>query len=136
MIAGRFKRMRQDLGLSQEDLARDLGISRSTPSKIERNEQQEVSSKILIGLIEKFGVNVLWLLTGEGNSQAQGNANPTNDEELKVLRDENIRLKMEADEMKEEKRNLWELLMEAKKKPPLPSLSTEGEGTPKLKGEL
>ena len=65
-IGARIKRLRHVLGLSQRQLAEELGMHIITISRYER-EEWKPSSKFIDLLREKFKVNPLWLLTGEGN---------------------------------------------------------------------
>jgi transcriptional regulator with XRE-family HTH domain len=65
VLAERMKRLRKNLGLLQEDLARQLGISKTTISTIE-NEKQLPTIPIIIGMINNYRVSPVWLLKGEG----------------------------------------------------------------------
>jgi transcriptional regulator with XRE-family HTH domain len=65
VLAERMKRLRKSLGLLQEDLARQLGISKTTISTIE-NEKQLPTIPIIIGMINNYRVSPVWLLKGEG----------------------------------------------------------------------
>src|SRR5260363_279272 len=53
-VGPRFRRIRQQLGLSQTQLAEGLGISPSYVNLIERN-QRPVTAQILLRLAEKIG---------------------------------------------------------------------------------
>ena len=66
VLAERMKRLRKNLGLLQEDLARQLGISKTTISTIE-NEKQLPTIPIIIGMINNYRVSPDWLLKGAGD---------------------------------------------------------------------
>jgi transcriptional regulator with XRE-family HTH domain len=63
-IGKRIKQRRDMLRLSQEDLAREVGISQEMISKVEKGLAQTTRSLPLIAHVLK--VNALWLQTGEG----------------------------------------------------------------------
>jgi len=64
-IGGRFTYVRLFYGESQEKFAKNIGLSISNVSNIE-NYKYEPSFGPLKNLIEKYKVNPVWLLTGEG----------------------------------------------------------------------
>lgn len=57
MIKNRLKEIRQERGISQEELSEMSGISRTTLSKIENNEEAIVSTKTIAKLAEVFAVS-------------------------------------------------------------------------------
>jgi len=63
-IAERLKIIREKSGLSTNRFAEALEMSQPAWSRLE-NKQAEPRSKTIISLIEKFGVDPLWLLTGK-----------------------------------------------------------------------
>ena len=66
LIGNRLKLLRTKyLKLSQEKLAEILGVKRNTLSNWERGEN-EMNYEAMLILHSKFGVNINWLLTGEG----------------------------------------------------------------------
>jgi len=65
VLANRMKKLRETLGLFQEDLARQLGIAIKTISAIE-NQRHLPTIPIIISLINNYRVSPLWLLKGEG----------------------------------------------------------------------
>lgn len=69
-IADRLKITREKSGLSTNRFAEALGMSQPAWSRLE-NKQAEPRSKTIIALIEKFGVDPMWLLTGETSSVIQ-----------------------------------------------------------------
>ena len=62
----RLKKVRKLLGLSQQQLARELNISQGTLSQIE-NDYYHPSFHTLSTLHRKWEVNSNWLVTGRGN---------------------------------------------------------------------
>jgi transcriptional regulator with XRE-family HTH domain len=64
-IGERLKLVRTRLGLTQAELAKALGVSRFAVIKWEKGER-DVPSSIYEVLGKQFGVNLNWLLTGEG----------------------------------------------------------------------
>lgn len=61
-----LKEVRQFLGLSQAELAKGLGISRSQVGNIEQGKRN-ITDRIKKDLITFFNVNPIWLETGEGD---------------------------------------------------------------------
>ena len=64
-IGKRLKLIRELKGLSQTELGNSLGIMYQHVSKYERGESVPTWEN-LIKLIELYGVNINWLLTGRG----------------------------------------------------------------------
>ena len=64
----RIKTVRKDVGMSQNEFAEHLGVTRSVISNLELNRLAKPEQKTsLIKLISReFNVNEDWLLTGEG----------------------------------------------------------------------
>lgn len=56
MIKNRLKAFREEKGMSQEELSEKTGLSRTTISKIENNEEAVVSTKTIAKLAEVFDV--------------------------------------------------------------------------------
>ena len=56
MIKNRLKELRESSGMSQEELARKSGISRTTLSKIENNEEVNVNTRTIAKLADVFNV--------------------------------------------------------------------------------
>src|SRR5512134_3638743 len=72
-VGPRFRRIRQQLGLSQTQIAEGLGISPSYINLIERN-QRPVTAQILLRLAEAFDLDLRELASGEdGRSFAELN---------------------------------------------------------------
>ena len=56
MIKNRLKVFREEQGMSQEELSEKTGLSRTTISKIENNEEAVVSTKTIAKIAEVFNV--------------------------------------------------------------------------------
>ena len=56
VIKNRLKELREERGISQEKLAELSGISRTTLSKIENNEEVNVNTRTIAKLSDVFGV--------------------------------------------------------------------------------
>lgn len=56
VIKNRLKEIRTERGISQEELVKLTGISRTTISKIENNEEANVNTRTMAKLAEVFGV--------------------------------------------------------------------------------
>ncbi len=66
-IAERLRKLRQELGMTQNEFARRLGISQRTLSHYERGERQ-IPLSIIQKILREFPeVNPLWLLEGSGD---------------------------------------------------------------------
>ena len=57
MPKNRLKAIREERGISQADLAEKTGLSRTTISKIENNEEVNVTTQTIIKISEVFGVS-------------------------------------------------------------------------------
>ena len=57
MIKNRLKEFRTKRNMSQEELAEKTGMSRTTISKIENNEEANVNTKTMAKIAEVFDVN-------------------------------------------------------------------------------
>ena len=55
-MKNRLKELREERGISQEKLAEMSGISRTTLSKIENNEEVNVNTRTIAKLADVFGV--------------------------------------------------------------------------------
>ena len=56
MIKNRLKELREERGISQEKLSEMSGISRTTLSKIENDEEANVNTRTIAKLADVFGV--------------------------------------------------------------------------------
>jgi len=68
-IGSRFQQIRESMRLNQEAFASELGVSRNTLSRWEK-DQGTPSAKALEVLREKYSINVEWLLSGEGDMKS------------------------------------------------------------------
>ncbi|GAB6075420.1 helix-turn-helix domain-containing protein [Desulfurobacterium crinifex] len=66
MIGKRLKKVRKTLGITQRNFAKEIGISEATLRRYE-NEQFLPDAEVLQRLAKKFGINIHWLITGEGS---------------------------------------------------------------------
>jgi len=58
ILGKNIKRLRQVKGLTQKDLAKKVGLTKDTISKIERGEQENVGSKYLISICRELNVTM------------------------------------------------------------------------------
>lgn len=65
-LNSRLKEVRLNLGLSQEDFGKKIGLTRSAVSKLETNSRG-VTKQTIKTISREFNVNENWLKTGEGN---------------------------------------------------------------------
>ncbi|NQT19598.1 MAG: helix-turn-helix transcriptional regulator [Planctomycetes bacterium] len=63
-VAGRIRSVRRKRGLTQAEMAQNLGVSQKTISRIEKGETQPDFS-LLMAIHEKLDVSAQWLITGE-----------------------------------------------------------------------
>ncbi|BCD62247.1 hypothetical protein NitYY0826_C1123 [Nitratiruptor sp. YY08-26] len=93
----RIKKIRQELGLSQSELAQKLGIHKQMVSDVERGKQKSFNPQIEKKLISFFSLNPHWLLEGRGemfmkdvssseNGSTQDTYETLSDEERVLLR--------------------------------------------------
>ena len=57
MKRNRLREIRMEHGMSQEELAEKAGMSRTTISKIENDEEANVNTRTVAKIAEVFGVN-------------------------------------------------------------------------------
>jgi len=81
-IGQRLKRIREQLGLSQAQLAKRIGFSQKAVSHWERGER-DIPTQALVAL-KQLGVNIDWLLTGEGEPLTN---DPKKEEILKIMQE-------------------------------------------------
>lgn len=61
-----LKRLREDVKMTQEDVAKEIGISRAYYVRIENGERQkDLDLSIAVKLSELFGVSVDWIVEQE-----------------------------------------------------------------------
>jgi transcriptional regulator with XRE-family HTH domain len=74
-LGERIRKRRQEVGLSQRELARRLGIRHATISDLERGVQKDMSIGLLRGLARMLGVTSDWLI-GMYEDSDQGDFEP------------------------------------------------------------
>lgn len=67
-IASRLQERRRHLGLSQEALAREIGVSKNTVARWEAGGQ--MFADVAVRLADALGVDPRWLITGEAKAKA------------------------------------------------------------------
>lgn len=70
-LGDRAKETRNELGLSQKEVARRVGFSQATLSDLENNNS--FSTKEVARLAAVLGVSPIWLTEGKGEKRACGN---------------------------------------------------------------
>ena len=76
----RIRQIRLDLGLSQEEFGRRLGITKSAVSRIE-NSSNGASGQTVKSICREFSIDYAWLTTGQGEMFAE------NDDQITKLVD-------------------------------------------------
>ncbi len=61
----RIKKIREAIGLTQEDFGKRIGSARNTIANYE-NGNRNPSNSVLLSICREFNVNETWLRTGEG----------------------------------------------------------------------
>ena len=64
-IKDRIKKLRKHIGITQEDFSKKLGLARNSIANYEIG-RREPTNAIIISMCREFGVNEVWLRTGEG----------------------------------------------------------------------
>lgn len=71
MLAGRrIRQERKAQKLSQEELARQAGITQPSLSEIETGETKNLRGQTLLGIARALRLNTWWILTGNGQKFA------------------------------------------------------------------
>jgi len=63
----RIKKIRNTLGLKPKEMATAFDINVNSYYNIENDKTKGISDKIKIILVDKYDVNINWLLTGNGS---------------------------------------------------------------------
>lgn len=71
-VHGKFKKIRETLGLSQEEFGRKLDLSISAVSRIESGETINLGHTLIALLIKEYNVNINWLLLDQGEIFGDG----------------------------------------------------------------
>ncbi|MDD2815436.1 MAG: helix-turn-helix transcriptional regulator [Thiotrichaceae bacterium] len=82
----RLKDFRDFLGVSQQKLADNLGVSRGYLNDIERG-RQEPSLNFAKKLLEVYNVNLNWFVDGIGEMMSTPDEKPTEEIDMKELED-------------------------------------------------
>lgn len=62
----RLRQLRKDLGMSQEEFGRRIGVSNTAISKLEKNERN-LTEQTAKSICREFHVNYFWLTEGKGD---------------------------------------------------------------------
>ena len=62
----RLRQLRKDLGMSQEEFGRRIGVSNTAMSKLEKNERN-LTEHTAKSICREFRVNYFWLTEGKGD---------------------------------------------------------------------
>lgn len=62
----RFKLLRQELGMTQEEFGSKIGVARNTIAQYESGRIVP-SNPVIANICKEYSVNETWLLTGEGD---------------------------------------------------------------------
>ena len=62
----RLRQLRKDLGMSQEEFGRRIGVSNTAISKLEKNERN-LTEQTAKSICREFCVNYFWLTEGKGD---------------------------------------------------------------------
>lgn len=87
----RLKRIRQSLGLSQDEFAEKMGYEKSTIGNAECS-RISLSSRLIVALVKTYNVNVEYLLEGHGDMFID----TTSDQYLAEVMDEVLEAWIEA----------------------------------------
>jgi transcriptional regulator with XRE-family HTH domain len=117
----RFKYILKHLDINATSISKELNVSKTALSRIASGDTMP-SSKILIPLGEKFGINLNWFLLGTGDmfTDKQGASNGTKKNsgvDVKTLQKENKQLKDQNEQLKahlKDKEEIISLLKERK----------------------
>ncbi len=64
----RIKKIRKAVGLTQKEFAEKLGLKQNTIATYEMG-RISVSDAVIISICREFGINEVWLRTGEGGDE-------------------------------------------------------------------
>jgi len=73
----RIKKVRNTLGLKPKEMAEAFDINVNSYYNIENDKTKGISDKIKIILVNKYDVNINWLLTGKGTMFTKNQLDPT-----------------------------------------------------------
>ena len=64
-IKDRIKKLRRQLDMTQDDFSKKLGLARNSIASYETG-RREPTNAIIVSICREFGINEIWLRTGEG----------------------------------------------------------------------
>ncbi len=64
-IKDRIKKLRKQLDMTQDDFSKKLGLARNSIASYETG-RREPTNAIIVSICREFGINEIWLRTGEG----------------------------------------------------------------------
>jgi transcriptional regulator with XRE-family HTH domain len=82
-IGERIRKIRKHLGKSQSKFASELGLNHAIVSVWEL-DKIEIAEKTIMAICYRFGINDVWLRTGEGNMFSK-NSSPEKNELLSIF---------------------------------------------------
>lgn len=85
-IQDRFKEIRNSVGVTQDNFAEKLGVSRSTIAQIERKNNLP-TIELIVRIVNIYNISGDWILTGRGEMHIKTNSL---EEEGEGLKKENI----------------------------------------------
>ena len=100
MLSKRIREFRKKIGMTQGQLSEAVNITRGKIGKLE-TDRQDVDSELLIGLSERFGINIHWLVTGQGEMFGISTGPNIKGEREQELESELIELKTEVRVLRE-----------------------------------
>ena len=68
----RIKLIRQNAGMTQQEFAKQIGVSRNTIATYETSVRIPIDA-IVLSICREFNINETWLRTGEGNMYMEEN---------------------------------------------------------------
>jgi len=71
-LSDRLRKVRKDLGLSQLDFAKSIGLKQGSYSGLETGAKKALSNAVKELLVLQYGVSIDWLESGEGNMYMSG----------------------------------------------------------------
>ena len=83
-MAERLRKLRNALGLTQEQFAKELGISFATVNRYEKGKRSPDAEFFQV-LVDRYKVNLNWLFTGEGPMFLATSVEHSDSELFKVL---------------------------------------------------
>ena len=64
-IKDRIKKLRRQLDMTQDDFSKKLGLARNSIASYETG-RREPTNALVVSICREFGINEIWLRTGEG----------------------------------------------------------------------